>query len=74
VGDQRCRATLVVSYSGEAGSNIVPVAGTLGIGCVSQAALAGSATVRVKLTPSVASPPTLMAEETHGTPPHRKSA
>jgi predicted RecA/RadA family phage recombinase len=54
------------------GSNIVAVAGTLGIGWVTQAALAGSATVRVKLTPSVASPPTLLAseQETHAAPPH----
>jgi predicted RecA/RadA family phage recombinase len=43
------------------GSNIVAAAGTLGIGWVVQAAAAGAATVRVKLTPSVASPPTLLA-------------
>jgi predicted RecA/RadA family phage recombinase len=47
-----------------AGSNIIAVAGTLGIGWVVQAAAAGAATVRVKLTPSVASPPTLLAAET----------
>jgi predicted RecA/RadA family phage recombinase len=57
-----------------AGSNIIAVAGTLGIGWVVQAAAAGSTTVRVKLTPSVASPPTLLAAE-HETPAHnRKSA
>jgi hypothetical protein len=45
----------------------------LGIGWVVAPAAAGSATVRVKLTPSVASPPTLLAE--HETPaPNRKSA
>ena len=43
-----------------AGSNIIAAAGTLGIGWVVQVAAAGSTTVRVKLTPSVASPPTLM--------------
>jgi predicted RecA/RadA family phage recombinase len=59
-----------------AGSNIIATAGTLGVGWVVQAALAGSTTVRVKLTPSVASPPTLLAseQETHAAPPHRKSA
>jgi len=46
-----------------AGSNIIAVAGTLGIGWVTQASAAGAATVRVKLTPSVASPPTLLAAE-----------
>jgi len=40
------------------GSNIIAVAGTLGIGWVMQAAAAGSTTVRVLLTRSVASPPT----------------
>jgi len=56
-----------------AGSNIIAVAGTLGVGWVVQAALAGAATVRVKLTPSVASPPTLLAESEHAAqPPHRK--
>jgi predicted RecA/RadA family phage recombinase len=53
-----------------AGSNIIAVAGTLGIGWVTQAAAAGSATVRVKLTPSVASPPTLM--EAQNAPSNRK--
>jgi len=57
-----------------AGSNIVAVAGTLGIGGVTQAAAAGAATVRVKLTPCVASPPTVLAEETHAAQPHRRSA
>jgi predicted RecA/RadA family phage recombinase len=57
------------------GNNIVAVAGTLGIGWVTQASAAGATTVRVKLTPSVASPPTMMSaeQETHA-PPHRKSA
>jgi predicted RecA/RadA family phage recombinase len=56
------------------GSNIIAAAGTLGIGWVVRAAAAGSPTVRVKLTPSVASPPTLLAAE-HETHPHnRKSA
>jgi hypothetical protein len=53
-----------------AGSNIIAAAGTLGIGWVVQAAAAGAATVRVKLTPSVASPPTLMdVQETPAAPP-----
>jgi hypothetical protein len=58
-----------------ASSNIIAAAGTLGIGYVVQVAASGSPTVRVKLTPSVASPPTLMSaeQETHA-PPHRKSA
>jgi predicted RecA/RadA family phage recombinase len=56
-----------------AGSNIVAVAGTLGIGWVTLAAAAGSAKVRVKLTPSVASPPTVLASET-AAPQHRKTA
>jgi predicted RecA/RadA family phage recombinase len=43
-----------------AGSNVIASAGTLGIGWVVAAAGAGATTVRVKLTPSVASPPTLM--------------
>ena len=42
------------------GSVIISSGGTLGICWVLQAELAGSTTVRVKLTPSVASPPTLM--------------
>jgi predicted RecA/RadA family phage recombinase len=58
-----------------AGSTIIAAAGTLAVGWVTQAAAAGSATVRVKLTPSVASPPTLLAAE-HETPAAhgRKSA
>jgi predicted RecA/RadA family phage recombinase len=56
-----------------AGSNIVAVAGTLGIGWVVATAAAGSATVRVRLTPSVASPPTVLASETPA-PQHRKTA
>jgi predicted RecA/RadA family phage recombinase len=47
-----------------AGSNIIATAGTLGIGWVMQAAAAGATTVRVRLVPSVASPPTLLATET----------
>jgi predicted RecA/RadA family phage recombinase len=46
------------------GSNVIAAAGTLGIGWVTQAAAAGAATVRVKLTPSVASSPTVLASET----------
>jgi predicted RecA/RadA family phage recombinase len=57
-----------------AGSNIIAVAGTLGVGWVTTAAVAGSATVRVKLTPSVASPPTVLSEQDTHAPPHRKSA
>lgn len=45
------------------GSNIIATAGTLGIGWVLQAAGAGSTTARVKLVPSVASPPTVLAAE-----------
>ena len=60
------------------GSNIIATAGTLGIGWVLQAAGAGSTTARVKLVPSVASPPTLLAEDAnqakghpaHGEPEH----
>jgi predicted RecA/RadA family phage recombinase len=55
------------------GSNIVAVAGTLGIGWVTQAAASGATTVRVKLTPSVASPPTVLAEHETGTTAHRRS-
>jgi predicted RecA/RadA family phage recombinase len=57
-----------------AGSTIIAAAGTLGVGWITQAAAAGAPTVRVKLTPSVASPPTLLAE--HETPAAhgRKSA
>jgi predicted RecA/RadA family phage recombinase len=47
-----------------AGSNIIAVAGTLGVGWVTQASAAGATTVRVKLTPSVASPPTVAVAET----------
>jgi predicted RecA/RadA family phage recombinase len=43
-----------------AGSGIIAAAGTLGVGWVVQDALAGTTTVRVKLTPSVASPPMLL--------------
>lgn len=50
-----------------AGSGVIAAAGTLGVGWVVQDALAGTTTVRVKLTPSVASPPTLM--EAHSAPP-----
>jgi hypothetical protein len=57
-----------------AGSSIIAVAGTLGVGWVVQAAAAGAATVRVKLTPSVASPPTALAEQEAPAAPHRKSA
>jgi hypothetical protein len=59
---------------GPSGSNIIAAAGTLGIGWVTQAAAASSATVRVKLTPSVASPPTLLAEHETPAAPNRKSA
>ena len=45
------------------GNNTVAAAGTLGIGWVVQAAAAGSTTVRVRLVPSVASPPTVLAAE-----------
>ena len=48
------------------GSNVIAAAGTLGIGWVVQAAAAGAATARVRLVPSVASPPTVLME-THGT-------
>jgi predicted RecA/RadA family phage recombinase len=49
----------------------VAAAGTAAIGWVVQAAAAGSTTVRVKLVPSVASPPTVLAEHE---PQHRKIA
>ena len=48
-----------------AGSGIITSSGTLGVGWILAAAGAGSATCRVKLCPSVVSPPTVFAEETH---------
>jgi predicted RecA/RadA family phage recombinase len=50
-----------------AGSNIIAAAGTLAVGVVVQDSLAGAPTVRVRLTPSVGAPPTLL--ETHSAPP-----
>jgi predicted RecA/RadA family phage recombinase len=48
-----------------AGSGIIAAGGTLGVGWVVMAAPSGSAIVRVKLTPLVASPPTAFAETEH---------
>ena len=48
-----------------AGNNVVAAGGTLGIGWVVQTAAAGTTTVRVKLTPCVASPPTVLMEAGH---------
>jgi predicted RecA/RadA family phage recombinase len=55
------------------GTGIVGVAGTAAIGWVVQAAATGSTTARVKLTPSVASTPTVLAGKTPAAA-NRKSA